>query len=81
MPPNAKQQKPIFKFVVTPKNIFMQSPKPKRSTVVLIMLALLLVIVLLIAVYEDGLRSKALDLVISIVEAILTFFSAASKNK
>ena len=59
MPPNSKQQKPIFKFVVTPKGIFVQSSKPKRSTVVIIGLTLLLIIVLLIAAYEDGLSHKS----------------------
>ncbi len=81
MAPNSKQSKPIFKFIVTSNNIFMQTSKPKRNTMIIIVLLLLLGIALLIASNVPELRSKALDLVVSIIEAILTFFSASLKNK
>lgn len=81
MSPVQKQQKPVFKFVVTPTNIFMRASKPKRSTVAAIVLIVLLIVLLLIAAYEDGLRTKALEMVITIIEAIVTFFSANPKNK
>lgn len=78
---NKKQKKHLFGIDVTSESVFMQFPRPKGSTVVIIIMALLLAIVLLIAAFEDSLRSKALELVISIIEAIVTFFSASSKNK
>jgi hypothetical protein len=81
MPTNNKHHKPLFKLVVMPESIFMQAPRPKRNTVILITLMVLLGIALLIASNEPGLHSKALELVISIIEAILTFFSATLKNK
>lgn len=81
MSSNKKQKKRLFGIDVTSESIFMQFPRLKRSTAVLIILAMLLAIALFIAVFEDGLRSKALELIISIIEAILIFFNAEQKSK
>ena len=81
MPPNNKQRKPFFKIEFTPEDIYIQTRRPKRNTVILVTLAFFLIIVILIALNEQSMRSKALELVMSIIEAILTFFSASPKNK
>ena len=78
---NKKQHKPLFKIVVMPESVFVQVPRPKRNTVTLIASLILLGIALLIGFNEPELRSKAGELVISIIEAILTFFSTSLKNK
>jgi len=81
MSTNNKQDKPLFKLIVTPKNIFMKAPSPNRNTVIIIALVLLLGIALLIGVNDHELRSKALELVMTIIDAILTFFNIGSKSK
>ena len=81
MSTNNKQDKPLFKLIVTQKNISMKAPSPSRRTVIIMVLLILLSIVLLIAITEHDLRSKALELCISIVDAVLTFFKAGPKSK
>ncbi len=81
MPANKNQRKHILKIDLSGESIFMQVPRPKRSTVIIFLLVVLLGIVLFIAIKEPELHSKALNLVISIIEAILTFFSASPKSK
>jgi hypothetical protein len=81
MASNKNQKKRVFSIDRTSDNVFVQFPRPKRSTVITTVLILLLVIVLLIAVSEPEMRAKALELVISIIEAIVTFFSASPKSK
>jgi hypothetical protein len=62
-----------------PESIFMQAPRPKRSTAIIIALLVMLAIVFWIGLNDPELRSKVLELVISIIEAILTLFSVDSK--
>jgi hypothetical protein len=81
MPAKTKQRKPFFKVEFSPENFFIQIRRPKRGAMMLAVLALLLIILLAIAVHDQDLRSKALELAISIIEAILTFFGMNLKNK
>lgn len=74
-------RKPLFKFEVTPEKVFLEAQRPKRKTILLVALGLLLIIVLFVAISEHSLRTKALELVISIIEAILTFFSVTPTEK
>ena len=80
MSKNNKQRKPLFKLVIMPENIFVQAPRPKRNTVIVIVLIILLIIVLIVASNEPELHRKAMELVISIVEAIVTFFTVSPRD-
>jgi len=76
-----KQDKPLFKLIVTQKNISMKASNPSLKTIKIVVFLALLGIVLFIAFNEPNLRSKALDLMISIIQAVVTFFNAGPKTK
>ncbi len=78
--PQSDRRKPTFKLIVTPQSISILAPKPKRSTIAIIVLILLLTLLLLVAISDEGLRSRALESVLTVVEAMLPFWSAALKR-
>jgi uncharacterized integral membrane protein len=81
MPPINKQRKPFFKIEFSVENIYIQFRRPKRKMMILVTLALFLIIVILIAINEQSMRLEALELVMTLIEAFLTFFKTGPKSK